>query len=235
MSRFDLAELVRRIDNPAKIIDQTLLKPNTGVKGFEKFVEENDSLGFRALVVPLYVAGFVSEIAKTKVATVVGFPHGNTDLAAKLYEIEVAGSAGASEVDVVANIGNIVEERWESFRREVGEVVRKARDLGLGVKIIIETGYLSFSQIDQASRIVAEQKADYVKTSTGFGPRGASIGDVIIMKGAVASSATGVKASGGIRSVWDLAIMVAAGADIIGSSSGRDIVKGWKEVRSGRQ
>lgn len=230
MNSKELARILELVGNPAPLIDQTLLKPEAGPKAFERFVNESDQYGFRALVVPLNRLSLVSQISRTPVATVIAFPHGNIGLELKLREIEDAASKGAREVDVVADIGLISEGLWGEVEKEVVAIVDRARELGLGSKIIIETGYLSREQIEAVSRIVARAGADYVKTSTGFGPRGASVEDIAIMKNAVMGSKTGVKASGGIRTIWDLALMRIAGADIIGSSSGVEIVKQYRSL-----
>lgn len=230
MSTGTIYTLLEGIRKPEAIIDQTLLKPEAGPKRYEKFADESDKYGFRSLVVPLNRVSLVAGICRTPVATVISFPHGNSELEIKLREIELAGARGAREVDVVIDIGAIVENLWDSVEHEIVAIVDRARQLGLGSKIIIETGYLSREQIEGVSKIVAKAGADYVKTSTGYGPRGASIDDIIIMKQAVRGSKTGVKASGGIRTVWDLAIMVAAGADIIGSSSGIEIVNQYRTI-----
>lgn len=221
------------LGDPARIIDQTLLRPEAGPRRYERFVEESDPLGFRALVVPLSRVKLVSSISKTPVAAVAGFPHGSTSLEAKIFEIEAAASGGAREVDVVIDVGLAQEGLWDLLAQEVEAVVGKARSLGLGCKIILETGYLSSEQVAAASRIAARAGAEYVKTSTGFGPRGASVEDIVNMRRAVEGSRTGVKASGGIRSLWDLAVMVLAGADIVGSSSGVEIVGQFRKIFRG--
>lgn len=226
-----LAKALASIGDPAKIIDQTLLRPEAGPRRYERFVEESDPLGFRALVVPLSRVGLVSGISRTPVATVAGFPHGSTSLEAKIFEVEAAASRGAREVDVVIDVGLAQEGLWDLLSKEVEAIVGRARALGLGCKIILETGYLSSDQVVAASRIAARAGADYVKTSTGFGPRGASVEDVMNIRRGVEGSRTGVKASGGIRSLWDLAVMVVAGADIVGTSSGLEIVEQFRKVR----
>jgi deoxyribose-phosphate aldolase len=231
----DLVRIIETMGNPAPLIDQTLLRPDAGPKTYEKFVNESDQYGFRALVVPLNRLSLVAQISRTPIATVIAFPHGNIGLELKLREIEDAASKGAKEVDVVADIGLLVEGLWGEFEREVTAIVDRARELGLGSKIIIETGYLSKEKIEIASRLVAKAGADYVKTSTGYGPRGASVEDVIIMKKVLKGSKTGVKAAGGIRTIWDLALMRIAGADIIGSSSGLEIVKQYRSLTSTSQ
>ncbi len=227
--------LIEGIGNPASIIDQTLLRPEAGPRKYEKFVEESERYGFRALVVPLNRVSLVSSISRVPVATVVAFPHGNTDLEVKLREMDVASSRGAREVDVVLDIGSIVEGRWEAVEAEVRAISQRAEELGLVSKVILETGYLTREQIERTCRIAANYGVDYVKTSTGFGPRGASVDDVIIMKQSVMGTKTGVKASGGIRTIWDLAVLVAAGADIIGSSSGVEIVNQYLEISRARR
>lgn len=230
MSTPDLVRIVESIGDPAPLIDQTLLRPDAGPKTYERFVNESEQYGFRALVVPLNRLSLVAQISRIPVATVIAFPHGNIGLELKLREIEDAASRGAREIDAVIDIGLVVDGLWSDVEREVTAIVGRARELGLGSKVIIETGYLSREQIEIVSRIVARAGASYVKTSTGYGPRGASVEDIAIMKNSVRGSRTGVKASGGIRTIWDLVLMRIAGADIVGSSSGIEIVKQYRSL-----
>ncbi len=211
-------------------IDQTLLKPEADLRQYEEFIEESDTYGFRALVVPPTIVLYASQVAKTPIATVIGFPNGYDLIDVKKATVELAADHGAKEVDVVANIINIKSGRLDAFEEEVRELTGLAHELGLKIKIIIETGYLTQSEIFEASKRVAAAGADYVKTSTGFGRRGATISDIIIMRKAVKGTCTGVKASGGIRTAIDAAAMLAAGADIIGASSGIKIVKEAEEL-----
>lgn len=206
-------------------IDQTLLKPDADLRQYEGFIEESDAYGFRALVVPPTLVLYASQVAKTPIATVIGFPNGYDLVDVKKAAIERAAGHGAREVDVVANIINIRSGRLNAFEEEVRELTELAHGLGLRIKIIIETGYLTQNEIFEASKRVAVAGADYVKTSTGFGKRGATISDIVMMRKAVKGTRTGVKASGGIRTAIDAAAMLAAGADIIGASSGIKIVK----------
>ena len=211
-------------------IDQTLLKPEAGLRQYEEFIEESDTYGFRALVIPPTLVLYASQVAKTPIATVIGFPNGYDLIDVKKAAIERAADNGAKEVDVVANIINIKSGRLDAFEEEVRELTGLAHELGLKIKIIIETGYLTQNEIFEASKRVAAAGADYVKTSTGFGKRGATISDIIIMRRAVSGTSTGVKASGGIRTAIDAAAMLAAGADIIGASSGIKIVREAEEL-----
>ncbi len=225
-----LLKLIEEIGNPASIIDQTLLRPEAGAKKYERFVEESERYGFRSLVVPLNKVSLVTGITKKPVTTVIAFPHGNTEVEIKLKEIEIASSRGAREVDVVLDIGSIVEGLWDKVEAEIKAISARTKELGLVSKVIIETGYLTKEQIERVSRIAANYEIDYVKTSTGFGPRGASVDDVILIKQNIVGKKTGVKAAGGIRTIWDLTVLVAAGADIIGSSSGVEIVNQYEAI-----
>jgi deoxyribose-phosphate aldolase len=223
-------EIIKFLYGIEEKIDQTMLKPDAGLEQYEAFIEDSDRYGFRALVVPPPIVLYASQVAKTPIATVIGFPNGYTLLDVKKAEIEAVARDGAKEVDVVANIINVKSGRTEAFEEEVKQLVDLAHQLGLRIKIIIETGYLTQKEIAEASRIVASAGADYVKTSTGFGKRGATISDIIIMRDAVKGSGTGVKASGGIRTAIDAAAMLAAGADIIGTSSGIKIAEESREL-----
>lgn len=222
--------LKRYLAGIAGRIDQTLLRPEDDLRRYEEFIEESDSYGFRALVVPPALVLYASQVAKTPIATVIGFPNGYDLVDVKKTAIELVAGHGAKEVDVVANIINIKSGRFDAFEQEVRELTELAHELGLKIKIIIETGYLTQNEIFEASKRVAEAGADYVKTSTGFGRRGATISDIIVMRKAVKGTNTGVKASGGIRTAIDAAAMLAAGADIIGASSGIKIVREAEEL-----
>ena len=211
-------------------IDQTLLKPEADLRQYEEFIEESDTYGFRALVVPPTLVLYASQVAKTPVATVIGFPNGYDLIDVKKAAIELAADHGAREVDVVANVINIKTGRFDAFENEIMELTEFAHEIGLIIKVIIETSYLTQNEIFEASKRVARASADYVKTCTGFGRRGATISDVIIMRKAVVGTATKVKASGGIRTAYDAAVMLMAGADVIGTSSGIAIVKESKDL-----
>ena len=167
--------------------------------------------------VPLVAA----ELAATavKVCSVVGFPLGASATEVKVGEAEYAVRSGAQEIDMVINIGALRGSDFATVGRDIAEVVNVCHRGGALAKAIIETGLLTDDQKVMACKLAVQAGADFVKTSTGFGPGGATAADVRLMRNAV-GPATGVKASGGIRTLEDLHAMVEAGATRIGTSSG---------------
>jgi deoxyribose-phosphate aldolase len=157
---------------------------------------------------------------------VVAFPLGYALAASKADEARRLILAGAVEIDMVVNIGAVIEGDWASVVADVEVVAEAVADAGEGhglLKVILETGYLSEDQVRDASRAAVRGGADFVKTSTGFGPRGASVEDVRIMRAAVGPD-IGVKAAGGIRDLAAALSMIEAGATRIGTSAGLEIV-----------
>jgi len=168
----------------------------------------------------------VRELASTQVAvaTVVGFPLGATSTEAKVAETEAALRVGAQEIDMVQNIGALRSGDHDAVKSDIAAVVEAAHRAGAIVKVILETALLDDNQKVMASVLAKMAKADFVKTSTGFGPSGATAHDVELMRLAVGPE-MGVKASGGIRTLDDLKKMAAAGATRIGASASVKIVE----------
>ena len=159
---------------------------------------------------------------EVKVVTVVGFPLGATFSSVKALEAKTAMEEHADEIDMVMNIGALKDKNYDLVRDDIKAVVEVAN--GTLVKVILETCLLTEDEIKKACELCVEEKADYVKTSTGFSTRGATIEDVRIMKEAVHGKAK-VKAAGGVRTPEDMVKIVAAGADRIGTSAGCSLVK----------
>lgn len=213
--------------NIARIIDHTLLKPNATENDIAKLCEEAKTYNFASVCVNATHARFVTEqLKETAVRTcaVVGFPLGATTTQTKVFEAEQAIQAGASEVDMVINIGALKGKNYALVERDIAAVVTAAHTHDALCKVIIETSYLT----DKEKRLVCETAvrvgADYVKTSTGFSGGGATPEDVALMRQTVGQKA-GVKASGGVRTYADALAVVAAGANRIGASSGVAIVQ----------
>jgi deoxyribose-phosphate aldolase len=166
-----------------------------------------------------------AELAGTpvKVCTVVGFPLGASATEVKVAEAAYALRCGAQEIDMVINIGALHGNDVATVGREISEVVDVCHRAGALVKVILETALLSDDQKVLACKLAVKAGADFVKTSTGFGPGGATAADIRLMREAV-GPAVGVKASGGIRTLEDLQAMVAAGATRIGTSAGVRLV-----------
>jgi deoxyribose-phosphate aldolase len=211
----------------ASLIDHTLLRPDATRADIFELCREAREYEFASVCVnPYWVPLVAAELAGShvKVCTVVGFPLGATSTEAKVCETEAALAAGAQEIDMVLNIGALRGGDRQAVQQDIEAVVKAAHRRGAIVKVILETALLDDDQKNTACLLAKAAGADFVKTSTGFGPSGATVHDVELMRRAV-GPAMGVKASGGIRTLEDLNKMVAAGATRIGSSSGVKIVE----------
>jgi deoxyribose-phosphate aldolase len=211
----------------ARLIDHTNLRPEAAREDILRLCREARQYEFASVCVNPYWAPLAaSELAGTpvKVCTVVGFPLGATSTESKVAETAAAVRVGAQEIDMVINIGALRSGDGDAVRHDIQAVVREARQGGAIVKVILETALLEDSQKVTACRLAREAGADFVKTSTGFGPSGATVHDVALMRQAVGQE-MGVKAAGGIRTLEELRKMVAAGATRIGSSSSVKIVE----------
>jgi deoxyribose-phosphate aldolase len=211
----------------AGIIDHTLLKPDATRDEIVKLCREARQYHFASVCInPYWVPLAAAELAgsRVKVCTVVGFPLGATSTEAKVAETEAALRAGAQEIDMVLNVGALRSEDQDAVRADIAAVVQAAHRAGAIVKVILETALLDDNQKALASKLAKMANADFVKTSTGFGPSGATVHDVQLMRSAVGPE-MGVKASGGIRTLDDVKNMVAAGATRIGASAGVKIVE----------
>ena len=211
--------------NYNKIIDHTVLKADTPLETVKRICDEAMEYGFASVCInPCHVA-YCADYLKdsdVNVCTVIGFPLGANTSAVKAFETKDAIANGADEIDMVMNIGALKDKNYDLVRDDVKAVVEAAN--GTLVKVILETCLLTEDEIKKACELCVEAKADYVKTSTGFSTRGATIEDVRIMKEAVHGKAK-VKAAGGVRTAEDMVKIVAAGADRIGTSAGCSLVK----------
>jgi|CZCB01.1.fsa_nt_gi deoxyribose-phosphate aldolase len=209
----------------ASFIDHTLLKPTASKLQIEKLCQEARQYGFASVCVnPVHVAAAARLLqgSDVKVCTVIGFPLGANTTLTKVLEARDAAAAGAHEVDMVLNIGSLMEGDYAQVYSDI-KAVRDAVP-GLVLKVILETGYLSKEQIVKGCILTKMAGADFVKTSTGFGPGGATVEDVQLMRTVVGED-FGVKASGGIRDYAAAAAMLEAGANRIGASAGVAIVE----------
>ena len=211
--------------NYNKMIDHTVLKADTPLETVKRICDEAMEYGFASVCInPCHVA-YCADYLKdsdVNVCTVIGFPLGANTSAVKAFETNDAIANGADEIDMVMNIGALKDKNYDLVRDDVKAVVEAAN--GTLVKVILETCLLTEDEIKKACELCVEAKADYVKTSTGFSTRGATIEDVRIMKEAVHGKAK-VKAAGGVRTPEDMVKIVAAGADRIGTSAGCSLVK----------
>lgn len=214
----------------AAAIDQTLLKPTVGFAEAGRWMDASRDAGFATLCVAPFLVPLASQKlagSDTLVCSVVGFPLGFSNTETKVAEAELLVALGCHEIDMVLNIGALLEADEEFVEDDIRAVVDAVRKRSSGpaiVKVILETGCLSEEQIATACGLSISAGAQYVKTSTGFGPRGASVEDVRIMRAAVGPDA-GVKAAGGIRDLDTALQMLEAGASRIGSSSGLEILE----------
>jgi len=210
-----------------KLIDHTLLKPNATKDDITILCEEAKKYGFWSVCVnPTYVSLATKILggSNVKVCSVVGFPLGANIPQVKAFEAERAITDGASEIDMVMNIGALKSRDYELVERDIRKVVEraKARKETI-VKVIIETGLLTEDEKVLACGFVKEAGADFVKTSTGLNSSGATPHDVKLIRNTVGPN-FGVKASGGIRSYRDAIKLVEAGANRLGTSSGVVII-----------
>jgi len=219
--------------NMKKYIDHTLLKPEATAALIDQLCAEAKEHDFASVCVnPYWVKRSADLLAGTdvKVCTVIGFPLGASTPEVKAAETRDAIANGAAEVDMVLNVGALKSGDLEAVKRDVAAVKQAAGSVLL--KVILETGLLTDEEKVTACKLCVEAGADYVKTSTGFGPGGATVEDIALMRKAVGPD-IGVKASGGVRDGEAAAAMIAAGATRIGTSSGVSIVTGAKTTGSG--
>lgn len=211
----------------ARLIDHTLLKPESTVDQIITLAREAKEYGFASVCINPSMIPTAFEILKdtrVKVCTVIGFPLGATMPEVKAFETKSAIANGASEIDMVINIGALKNGDESFVKADIEAVVEAAREKAI-VKVIIETVLLTKEEKETVCRLAVEAGADFVKTSTGFAGGGATIEDVKLMKKTVGEKVK-VKASGGVRDKETVLSMVEAGADRIGTSSGTAIVSG---------
>lgn len=209
------------------MIDHTLLRPEATAADIRRLCREAREYGFASVCVnPYWVPLASEEVAGSlvKVCTVVGFPLGATTTTAKVAETREAVGAGAREIDMVLNIGALCGGDREAVLHDIQSVVEAGHRKGAIVKVILETALLDDPQKTTAATLAKAAGADFVKTSTGFGPGGATTHDVALLRATVGPE-MGVKASGGVRTLEDVNAMIAAGASRIGASSGVRIME----------
>lgn len=210
----------------AAMIDHTLLKPDATPDQIAQLCYEARKYGFASVCVNPSHVKLCAELLKNaavKVCTVIGFPLGATAPDVKAFETAKALDDGATEIDMVINIGALKSNDYDMVAKDIAGVVRVSHARGAIVKVILETALLSREEKIAACLISKEAGADFVKTSTGFGGGGATVEDVTLMREVVGPT-MGVKASGGVRDYDDAQKMVAAGATRIGASAGVKIV-----------
>lgn len=211
-------------------IDHTLLKPEATEAEIHALCDEAMKYNFASVCVnPSYVS-LCSQLLRgtnVKVCTVIGFPLGAATTEVKRYEAEQAINNGATELDMVINVGRLKSGDYEYVLTDIRQVVDAAKRVNVITKVILETALLNDEEKVKACLICKQAGANFVKTSTGFSKGGATVGDIALMKYVVGEE-MGVKASGGIRTREDAEAMVKSGADRIGASASVKIVLGEK-------
>ena len=214
--------------NLASLIDHSVLKPTSTVQDVKDGAAialkyQTAAYCIRPSDVPL--AAKLLAGSDVKVCTVIGFPHGTTDTTSKAFEAAEAVRNGAHEVDMVINIGWMLSGDLVAVEYDIRQVVSAARAVNdtTCVKVILETAYLSKEQIVKGCELSESAGADFVKTSTGFAPEGATVENIALMRATVGDR-LGVKASGGIRTLEQVEALVAAGASRVGLSGTAEIL-----------
>ena len=210
--------------NISKVIDHTLLVPDAGEDAIVTLCEEAVRYGFYSVCVyPAFIkkAGELLFGSHVKVSSVIGFPSGATLSRVKIYESIEAVLNGADELDIVLHIGAIKSGDWQSVAQELEGIITATPETVH--KIIIEACYLEDEEKKRVCEIVMKSGAEFIKTSTGFGPAGAHVKDVTLLKSIVGDE-IGIKASGGIRTLKNVVAFLDAGATRIGTSSGVEIM-----------
>jgi deoxyribose-phosphate aldolase len=212
--------------NIAAIIDHTILRADATRQDVIRVCQEAKKYNCASVCVNgCWVPVVASELAGTqvKVCTVVGFPLGAMSTDAKRVEAELAIRSGAHEIDMVLNIGALKSSEPEVVRSDIEAVAKVCHAAGAILKVILETAVLTDAEKVSACELAKAAGAHFVKTSTGFGPGGATVEDVALLRRTVGPD-MGVKASGGIRTIEDLRRMLAAGANRVGASATVNIV-----------
>ena len=219
----------------AKTIDHSLLKPELD----DAFVEAGCRLAVEydvasVCVRPVDVKRAVAILDGSDVAvgTVIGFPHGSSTTATKAFEARDALANGATELDMVLQVGALRSGRDQDVRDDIAAVVAVAHDVGALVKVILENAYLNDDEKERGSRLVEAAGADFVKTSTGFAPSGATHEDLALMR-RVTSPHVQVKAAGGVRSLDDLLAVMNLGVTRIGATQTKPILDDFRARRAG--
>ena len=215
----------------AKYIDHTNLKPYASREDIKRLCDEAKKYGFYAVCVNPYRVRDAKEFLKgtdIKIASVVGFPLGATFTETKVQEALMAVNSGAQEIDMVMNIGALKDGNYDLVEADIREVVSAVHPVGVKVKVIIETCYLTEEEKVRACELAKKAGADFVKTSTGFGSGGAKVEDVKLMRSVVGNK-MGVKAAGGIHTANEAIEMIRAGATRIGASRSVEIIESLED------
>lgn len=216
--------------NVAKYIDHTVLKPTTLISDVESVCNEARQYGFAAVCIPPPFVKKTKELLQgsgVSTCTVIGFPFGYSAVEAKLAEVVLALVDGADELDIVINLIALKNNDWQYLANEAGHLIPVIKEKGKVVKIIIESGILTDDEIVKCCELYGAAEADYLKTSTGYAEKGASLHAVALFRKHLPGHVH-IKASGGIRDFAFAKELVDAGASRLGCSAGVAIVNGEK-------
>lgn len=216
-------------ENIASVIDHTLLRPDASFADIGNLCEEALQYGFYSICINPFFIKIAKEIltdSNVSVTTVIGFPLGMTLTEVKVYEAMNASLLGADELDIVVNIGALKSGDLNTVSKDISDVIRATE--GLVHKVIIETCYLDEGEKRKIVEIALDAGAEFIKTSSGFGLKGALVRDVRLIKDIVGEAA-GIKAAGGIRTPARVLDMLRAGATRIGTSAGVKIMREFRE------
>jgi deoxyribose-phosphate aldolase len=211
----------------ARLIDHTLLKPEASREDIQRLCEEAIDYGFASVCVNPWNVSQAAELVRgteVRVCAVVGFPLGATLPIVKEFEAGEALKAGAQEIDMVINVGALKSGQEALAEADIRGVADASHRAGALCKVILETALLTREEKVRGSLLAKKAGADFVKTSTGFGPGGATVEDVRLIRETIGSG-TGIKAAGGVRTLEEVRKMVEAGATRIGTSSGVKIIE----------
>ena len=214
-----------------RMIDSTNLRPDATTEDIKKLCRDAKKYNFASVCVNPCFVSLAADLlisVEVKVCTVIGFPLGTATPESKVFEAKDAVRNGADEIDMVINIGALKDKKYEIVKKEIKDIVDVVGKVV--VKVIIETCYLTDEEKIKACLIAKEAGAHFVKTSTGFGPKGATAEDVALMRKTVGPN-MGIKASGGIRTIDDAVKMINAGANRIGTSRAVEIVEGIEQQK----
>lgn len=222
----------------AKMIDHSVLRPDAAEDDILRYCDEAMEFHFASVMVLPYwchVAERRLRGSDVKVGTVIAYPFGAVPTSVKVYEARHATNAGASELDIVVNLGALKSHDYATLQRDLEEVVTASSLAGLTedsddvlTKVIVEVGLTTREEQTRACRIAKAVRADFIKTCTGRGPRGVTVQDVKHIRQAVGRE-MGVKAAGGIRTIEQAAALINAGANRIGTSTGVVIVEAYDQ------
>lgn len=219
------------LDDFAQMIDHTNLHANASATDIKKLCSEAKKYHFKMVAINQVQSALCAKELKDSnvhVGAAISFPLGQTSIASKEFETKDAITNGANEIDYVVNLTEVKNHNYNYIKEEMANIVKICHEHQVITKVIFENTYLNNDEIIKLAQIAKEIKPDFIKTSTGFGPSGAKIADVKLMKQTVGETVK-VKAAGGIRNSDNFLAMIAAGADRIGTSSGIKIITALKQ------